>query len=314
MTHTGVHVGCDVAKHWIDVAILEHGTCFRVSNDKAGWTALRRRLAGGCVSAVGVEATGGYERGLILALLAADQPVRRVNPYRLRRFAQAMGLRAKNDRIDAQTIARFTATVALPPVAHDPAVDQLAELVHARQQLTQDLTRLKNQADHARSSLVKDLAARRIAALRHDIKHLDKHIAQAVSDTPDLAHKDRLLQSVRGVGPVVSHSLIAFMPELGHISPKQAASLLGVAPFDHDSGKLKGQRCIAGGRRRLRNVAYMAALAAARYNPTLRTFYQRLKAKGKKPKLAIVAVMRKLITILNAILRDKKPWSPNLVP
>ena len=311
MTQNGVHVGCDVAKDWIDVAILEDGACFQVSNDKAGWTALRRRLSGRPLRAVGVEATGGYERGLVLALVAGDQPVRRVNPYRLRRFAQAMGLRAKNDRIDARIIARFAATIALPPVVHDPVVDQLAELVQARQQLTQDLTRLKNQADHARSSLIKNLAARRIAALKDEIKRLDKHIAQAVGGEPALAEKDRLLQSVLGVGPVLSHSLIAFMPELGRVSGKQAASLLGVAPFDHDSGKLKGRRCIAGGRQRLRNVAYMAALVAARHNPALRNLYQRLKAKGKKPKVAIVAVMRKLITILNAILRDGKPWSPD---
>ena len=310
MTQNGVHVGCDVAKDWIDVAILEDGACFQVSNDKAGWAALRRRLSGRCVSAVGVEATGGYERGVVLSLVAAGQPLRRVNPYRLRRFAQAMGLRAKNDRIDARVIARFAATIALPAVVHDPAVDHLAELVQARQQLTQDLTRLKNQADHARSRLVKDLTARRTAALKDEIERLDRHIAQAVEAEPALAEKDRLLQSVLGVGPVLSHCLIAFMPELGRISAKQAASLLGVAPFDHDSGKLKGRRCIAGGRQRLRNVAYMAALVAARYNPPLRHLYQRLKAKGKRPKVAIVAVMRKLITILNAILRDGKPWSP----
>lgn len=312
MTQNGVHVGCDVAKDWIDVAILEDGACFQVSNDKAGWAALRRRLSRRPVSAVGVEATGGYERGLILSLVAGDQPVRRVNPYRLRRFAQAMGLRAKNDRIDARIIARFAATIALPPVVHDPVVDQLAELVQARQQLTQDLTRLKNQSDHARSRLVKDLAARRITALKDEIKLLDKHIAQSVGGEPALAEKDRLLQSVLGVGPVFSHSLIAFMPELGQISGKQAASLLGVAPFDHDSGKLKGRRCIDGGRQRLRNVAYMAALVAARCNPALRRLYKRLKAKGKKPKVAIVAVMRKLITILNAILRDGKPWTPEV--
>lgn len=314
MTHNGLHVGCDVAKDWIDVAILEDGAHFRVSNDKAGWTALRQRLGRRPLSAIGVEATGGYERGLILALVAAQQPVRRVNPYRLRRFAQAIGLRAKTDRIDAQTIARFTATIALPVVVHDPAVDQLAELVQARQQLSNDLTRLKNQADHARTSLIKNLAARRIAALKDDIRRLDRHIANAVSAEPSLAKKDRLLQSVLGVGPVFSHSLLAFMPELGHISGKQAASLLGVAPFDHDSGKLKGSRCIAGGRQRLRNVAYMAALVAARYNPALRSFYQRLITKGKKPKLAIVAVMRKLITILNAILRDAKPWTQLAAP
>ena len=309
MTQTRIHVGCDVAKDWIDVAILEEGRCFQVSNDKAGWAIVRRRLRGRPLAAIGVEATGGYERGLILALLAADLPVRRVNPYRLRRFAQGIGLKAKNDRIDARVIAHFVATVALPSLRHDPVIDHLAELVQARQQLNQDLTRLQNQAGHARSHLVKDLAARRITAMKHEIRRLDRHIAAAVAADPAVAEKDRLLQSVSGVGPVLSHSLLAFMPELGRISGKQAASLLGVAPFDHDSGKLKGLRCIAGGRQRLRNVAYMAALVAARHNPVLKSLHQRLRAKGKKPKVAIVAVMRKLITILNAMLRDGKSWS-----
>lgn len=311
MTRNGVHVGCDVAKDWIDVAILEDGACLRISNDEVGWATLGRRLSGHAVSAIALEATGGYERGAILALLDRGLPVCRVNPYRLRRFAQAMGLKAKNDGIDARTIARFAATIALPAVVHDPLIDQLAELVLARQQLNEDLVRLKNQADHARNAVVKDLADRRIAALKSEIKGLDKHIADTVAGNPVLAEKDRLLRSVAEVGPVLSHSLIAFMPELGQISAKQAASLLGVAPFDHDSGKFKGRRCIAGGRKRLRNVAYMAALVAARHNTALRTFHQRLKEKGKKPKVAIVAVMRKLITILNAILRDRKAWSQN---
>jgi transposase len=301
MTH---HVGIDTSKDWLDVEILETGERFQVSNDAAGWAELVRRLKGHRLTAVGIEASGGYERGAIRALLKAGLPVRRLNPLRLRRFAQACGIKAKNDRLDAAVIARFVATLPTRPVEIDPAVERLAELVGARHQLSDDLTRARNQLEQATNPLVLRLGRRRLVQLKAQIVLLDKQIAATVAADPALAHKDRLMRQVISVGPVFSHTLLAFMPELGRLTRAEAASLLGVAPFDHDSGKLKGQRCIWGGRQNVRNVAFMAALSAATHHPDLKAFHQRLRDNGKKPKVAIVAVMRKLITILNAVIRN----------
>ena len=304
------HVGVDTSKDWLDAEVLETAERFRVSNDKAGWASLIKRLAGRTIAAVGIEATGGYERGPIRAMLKASLPVRRINPYRLRKFAQAMGIKAKNDRLDAAMIARFVATLPTRPVEHDPVVDNLAELVCARRQLSEELTRAGNQLEQVRNGVVRRLKLRRIAALKAQILLLDKEAALAVAADPQLDRKNQLVRSASGVGPVFSHTVLALMPELGRLTRTQAASLLGAAPFDHDSGRLKGQRCIWGGRQSVRDVAFMAALAASRHNPQLKAFYDRLRANGKKPKVALVAVMRKLIVMLNAILRDQTPWNP----
>jgi transposase len=302
------HVGIDTSKAWLDVAVLESGERFQVSNDKAGWAKLVARLKGRKIAAVGIEASGGYERGPIRAMLKAGLPVRRINPFRLRRFADALGVKAKNDKLDAAVIARFVATLPTRPVHIDPLVEQLAELVAARHQLSDDLTRAHNQAEQVRDPLVRRLDRRRTTQLKAHIALIEKHIAKLVAADPSLAHKDRLLRSVKGVGAVFSHTLLAFMPELGQLTRAQAGSLLGAAPFDHDSGRLKGQRCIWGGRQNVRDTAFMAALSASLHNPALRAFHQRLRAAGKPPKVALVAVMRKLITILNAILRDDIQW------
>jgi transposase len=223
---------------------------------------------------------------------------------RLRRFAQACGIKAKNDQIDVAAIARFVATLPTRPVEIDPAVEHLAELVGARHQLGDDLTRVRNQLEQATNPLVVRLGRRRLVQLEAQILLLDKQIAAAVAAEPALARKDRLMRQVISFGPVFSHTLLAFMPELGRLTRAEAASLLGVAPFDHDSGKLEGQRCIWGGRQSVRNVAFMAALSVATHNPDLKAFHQRLRDNGKKPKVALVAVMRKLITILNAVLGE----------
>jgi len=302
------NIGVDISKDRLDVAVLETGEAFQESNDKAGWARLVARLAGRQIAAIGLEASGGYERGPIRALLKADLPVRRINPYRLRRFADALGIKAKNDKLDAGVIAQFVALLPTRPVEVDPKLERLAEQATARHQLSDELTRAQNQAEQVRDPVIKRLGKQRIAQITRQIALLDKLIAQAIAADPDLAHKDRLLRSVKGVGPVYSHTLLAFMPELGKLTRAQAGSLLGVAPFDHDSGKLKGQRCIWGGRQNVRDVAFMAALSASLHNPALRAFHQRLRAAGKPPKVALVAVMRKLITILNAILRDNVQW------
>lgn len=302
------HVGIDISKDRLDVEVLETAERFHVGNDKAGWARLVARFKGRQIAAIGLEASGGYERNPIRAMLKADLPVRRINAYRLRRFADALGIKAKNDTLDAGVIARFVATLPTRPTQIDPLVERLAELVTARHQLSDELTRAQNQAEQIRDPLIRRLGKQRIAQLKSQIVLIDKHIAQAVAADHTLAHKDRLLRSVKGVGPVFSHTLLAFMPELGRLTRAQAGSLVGVAPFDHDSGKLKGQRCIWGGRQNVRDVAFMAALSASLHNPILKAFHQRLRAAGKKPKVALVAVMRKLITILNAILRDNTEW------
>jgi transposase len=309
MAQEEAFVGIDISKAWLDVAFLPDGEALRLANDKAGWAELVRHLRGRPAAAIGLEASGGYERGVLNALTDAGLPARRVNPWRVRQLACACGTLAKNDRLDALAIARFVALVPQRPMKRDRAVDALAELVTARRQLKDELTRATNQSSQHRQPLLERLAKARAARLRLDIAMLDKAIAKAVADDEAMARKDRLMQSVPGVGPVFAHSLIALMPELGTMTGRQAASLLGVAPFDCESGSFKGQRRIFGGRRNLRDVAYMAALVASQWNPALKAFRDRLAAAGKKPKVAIVAVMRKLIVTLNAMIRNNQTWT-----
>lgn len=310
MAQSEVFVGVDVSKDWLDVAVWPGREAWRVANDRAGRGGLVRRLKRlGDLQAVGFEASGGYERGLLKALLDADLPARRINPTRIRKFAQACGVLAKTDRIDALMIARFAATLPGRLAERNKAAEALAELVTARRQLCEEMTRATNQAQHADQSLLKRLARRRAARLSEDIAALDAAIAKAVASDPELARKDALIRSVPCVGPVLSHTLLGLMPELGTLSNRAAAALLGVAPFDRDSGLMRGQKHIAGGRQPVRDVAYMAALVGARCNPVLAAFKQRLQAAGKRPKVIIVALMRKLITILNAMLRDGTSWA-----
>jgi transposase len=310
MTQIALHVGIDVAKDRLDVAILETGELFAVDNDEAGHAALVERLSGCEIDAIGLEASGGYERAVLKALWQKGLPVRRINPHRLRQFARAAGVNAKNDRLDARVIARFLATLPVRPVEFDPSLELVIELVTVRRQLHAELSRVNNQLEHVRDAALKRLAKRRASRLRADILLLDKSIAQAIAADPAMAHRNSLLRSTPSVGPVLSATLIALLPELGRLSNRRIAALVGLAPFDHDSGKLKGKRCIWGGREPVRNVLYMAALSAGVHNPVFAAFRQRLRAKGKVAKVAIVAVMRKLITTLNAMIRDNKPWDP----
>jgi transposase len=310
MAQDEVFVGIDVSKARLDVAVYPTGETFQVANDREGRAELVRRLGKLKPEAIGLEASGGYEREAIKALTKAGLPVRRLNPLRVRQFAQACGLLAKTDRIDALLIARFIATLPTREAERNEAVERLAELVTARRQICDEIVRASNQAEQTTQPLLRRLARRRIDRLKGDLVVLDKALQAAVQADPELAGKDQLLQSVPGVGPVFSQTLLALMPELGRLTNRQAAALVGVAPYAFDSGVMRGQRHIFGGRKAVRDVAYMAALAAARHNPVLKAFRQRLIAAGKKPKVAIVALMRKMITILNAILRDRLPWAP----
>lgn len=310
MAQEGVFVGIDVSKATLDVAVFPTGESFQVGNDREGRAELVRRLRKLRPEAIGLEASGGYEREAIKALSKAELPVRRLNPLRVRQYARSMGLLAKTDRIDAEVIARVLANLPPRPAERDEAAERLAELVTARRQICEEIARASNQAEHAAQPLLQRMSRRRITRLQADLLLLDKAIADAVKADPELARKDQLLRSVPGVGSVFSHTLLALMPELGKLTNRQAASLVGVAPYAFDSGVLRGQRHIFGGRQAVRDVAYMAALAGAMHNPVLKAFRQRLLDAGKRPKVAIVALMRKLITILNAILRDGRPWQP----
>src|SRR4051795_3644413 len=259
--------------------------------------------------AIGLEPSGGYERG-IRALLTASLSVRRINPNRLRQFARARGALAKNDRLDARLIAAYVATMPTHVVRHDPAAARIAEIVTVRRQLCDEHVAVENQAAQLEDAMLRRLAKRRLARIETDIRLLDKRLTQMIAAEADLARRYARLTSMPGVGPVLAFTLIALLPELGRMSRKRIAALVGLAPYDFDSGKLRGHRSIYGGRMPVRNVLYMAALSACRYNPTLKTFHKRLAAAGKKPKVIIVAVMRKMITTLNAMLRNGASWQP----
>lgn len=303
------HVGIDVSKDRLDVAFFPAGDDFAVPNDLSGWKELYRRLSGSAVLAVGLEASGGYEHDVIRFLTDKGLSIRLVNPYRVRQFARALGLLAKNDAIDAAVIARFTATVPTRPIRQaSPAIVMLAELVTARRQFSGQLVVIENQDRLTRDPVLRRMNQRRIASLNADILALDKRIAEIVAGDAELAQRNALLRSVPGIGPITAATLLALLPELGQISRKKIAALVGLAPYDFDSGTMKGRRAIWGGRAPVRNVLYMAALAASRFNPVLKTFRSHLAALGKQPKVAIVAVMRKLIAILNAILQSGQQW------
>jgi len=301
-------VGIDVAKEWLDVAIHPDGTLFRVGNDAAGWHELCRRLRPLAARAIGIEASGGYERGAIAALLQAGLPVRSVNAWKLRQFAKAADFLAKNDRADARAIAFFVATLPTRPAQRDPAGEHLVELVQARRQAVDLRQEIGNQLEHLRDAELRRMSQQRIRQLDLDVARLDRRISDAIAAVPAFAQRHRLLCSMPGVGPVLAATLLALLPELGSAGNREIAALVGVVPYDFESGKMKGLRCIFGGRPAVRRVLFMAAQAAAMCNPTLKAFKQRLRDAGKPPKVAIVAVMRKLIVMLNAMVRDNAPW------
>ena len=303
------YVGIDVSIDRLDVAIRPGGRGFCVTNDAAGWAELVARLPQGAIAAIGLEPSGGYERGIVRVLLAAGFSVRRINPNKLRQFARAAGALAKNDRIDARLIADYVAVMPTRVVERNPVLERLAETVTMRRQLCDEHIAVESQASHLEDALLKRIAKRRLTRIEADIALLDKRLAELVAAQPDLARRFRLLCSMPGVGPTLGYTLLALLPELGQIGRKQIAALVGLAPYDFDSGRFRGQRHIYGGRIGVRNTLYMPALAAIRFNPALRAFHRRLVGVGKKPKVAIVAVMRKMLTTLNAMLRDGNSWT-----
>jgi transposase len=305
--------GIDVSKDRLDVMILPEERSFLVSNDAAGWAGLIEWLRGFSIAAIGIEASGGYERGVARALLTAGMPVHQVNPFKLRQFAKASGVLAKSDPLDARMIASFVAIMPTRPVRRPaPAVEQMAGILAVRRQLSDEKVAAENASRLLEDAMLQRLSRRRIARLTADIKMLDKRLVEIVAADATLAQHYRLLTSMSGVGAVLACTLIALLPELGQMNRKQVAALVGVAPYAFESGKLKGRRCVWGGRAKVRRVLYMAAMSACNWNPALKAFHDRLEATGKKPKVVIVAVMRKMLTTLNAMVRDDVVWADHL--
>ena len=304
--------GVDVSKDRLDVMVLPEQQSFSVRNDAAGWAELVARLRGFAIAAIGLEASGGYERGAIRTLLAAGLPACQVNPFKLRQFARASGVLAKNDPLDTRMIASFVAIMPTRPAQpRPPAIERLIEMLAVRRQLNAEKV-AENASRLLEDAMLQRLSRRRIARLAADIDRLDRRLVEITASDAALAHRYRLLASMPGVGLVLACTLIALLPELGTMSRKQVAALVGVAPFAFESGKFKGRRCIWGGRAPVREVLYMAAMSASNWNPVFKAFHKRLKAAGKLPKVAIVAVMRKIITTLNAMVRDDVVWADHL--
>ena len=311
MAGATVFVGVDVSKDRLDVYVRPLTSGFVVGNDAAGYAEIIGRLRPFRVKRIVLEATGGYERALFLALTEAGLVAAVVNPRQVRDFARAAGRLAKTDRLDAAVLAHFAETFPPPAVRPpDPVADRLAEHVLYRRGLSDEIIALQNQLRRLESPALCRRAAVRLAALKGEMREIDQEMVALVRGNPAKQALFALLTSLKGVGPVLAFTLIANLRELGRLGRRQVASLIGVAPINHDSGKLRGHRAIAGGRIGVRNVLYVATLAAVRYNPTIKAFYERLRANGKPGKVALVACMRKLATILNAIVRDHAPDHP----
>jgi len=309
-----VFVGIDVAKDELVVAVHEDVALETVPNDARGAQQLLARFTAMPPTLIVLEATGGYEIPLVGALSAAGLPVVVVNPRQVRDFAKATGQLAKTDAIDAQVLALFAARVQpeVRPVP-DAATRELDAVLGRRRQLLEMLVAERQRLAQARGRGQRAVTVslkKHIAYLTRELAMVDTELAQLVEASPVWRAKDQLLQSVPGIGPVVARTLLAELPELGTLDRRAIAKLVGLAPLNRDSGTWRGRRMLAGGRARVRAVLYMAGLVASRRNPTLKAFYQRLLAAGKPKKLALLACCRKLLTILNAMLRNAEPWTP----
>jgi len=306
-------VGIDVSKHSLDVHVLETGVSFRSSSSPEGRQKLIAQLPQPQSCLVVLEATGGYERLLVCDLAQAGHLVAVVNPGQIRAYANALGVKAKSDKVDARVIARFGQAVKPRPKAqgHERQAE-LDELVARRRQLLELRTAEFNRRGTSMTRAVKQSLQRSINAVNKDLEKIDRAILELVASHDDWQDRLRQLTSVPGVGTVTGVTLVAELPELGQLNRKEIAALVGVAPFDRDSGQWRGQRRIWGGRTTVRTALYMAALAAKKFNPDMREFANRLHARGKKGKVVLVACMRKLLTILNTMVRDNTMWSPRL--
>lgn len=304
-----VTVGIDVSKDRLDIAIRPGGEVFVVERNAAGLDGLVERLRPLAPHLVALEATGGFETVVAAALSAAGLPLVVVNPAQIRSFAKALGRRAKTDPIDAAVIAHFAeATAPEPRPLPDDATQLLADLVTRRRQIVAMLVAERQREKRATAKRLKKSIARLIKALEKELDSVNTDISEAVRGSPVWREKDDLLASVPGVGPVIARTLIAEMPELGRLDRKQVAALAGLAPWTRQSGQWRGKSFIGGGRTSVRCVLFVGAMTATRHNPILKAFFDRLVTAGKPKMVAFIAVARKLLTILNAIIRDQKPW------
>jgi transposase len=303
-----IFVGIDISKAWLDIAVHERQETFRASNDEVGIAGLVKRLKKLKASLIVVEPTGGFEMQVVAELTHAGLPVAVVNAKRVRDFARATGQMAKTDKLDAKVLAHFAAAVR-PAVRslRTEQEEQLTALMTRRRQVIDMLTVEKNRLVTVRAKMRSEIEAH-IHWLSSSLKELDQEIEEFVESLPVWKEKDALLQSVPGVGRVSSATLLGMLPELGLLNRQEIAALVGVAPVNKDSGKKRGRRRVYGGRADVRSVLYMAALSAKKFNPVIRKFYERLIQHGKEKKVALTACMRKLLVILNAMLRSNQPW------
>jgi transposase len=304
-----ITVGIDVAMDRLDVAVRPSGEVFMVERNAAGLEFLAERLRQVSPHIVALEATGGFETVAAAALAAAGLPVVIVNPAQIRAFAKAIGQRAKTDPIDAGVIAHF-AEATRPEVRPlpDEATRLLSDLVARRRQIIEMIVAERQRERRITVKRLKSSIARLLKALEKELASVDTDIDDAVRSSPAWRDKENLLASVPGVGPGIARTLIADLPELGQLNRKEIAALAGLAPFARQSGKWRGKTFIGGGRTTVRTVLFMGALVAKKHNPVLKAFFDRLVSAGKPKMVALIAVARKLLTILNAILRDNRPW------
>ena len=302
-------VGIDVAKDRLDVHLRPSGESFTVARDGEGLAALVERLRALAPALVVMEATGGYESVVASAIAAAALPLAIINPRQIRDFARATGRLAKTDRLDAAAIAHFAAAIRPPARAIADADQQaLGELVARRRQVIEMIVAEGNRRRTATQRRVIRAIERHLAVLQAELSELDRDIDGAIRNSPAWQADADLLASVPGVGPATLRTLIAELPELGRLTRRQIAALVGLAPINRDSGTMRGRRTIAGGRAPVRAALFMPTLVASKTNPVIAPYYRKLRAAGKTAKQALVACMRKLLVILNAILRDRKPW------
>jgi transposase len=302
-------VGIDVAKERLDVHVRPAGEAFTVARDGEGVAALVERLKAMAAGLIVLEATGGFEVTVAAALAAAGLPLAIVNPRQIRDFARALGRLAKTDPIDAEVIARFAEAIRPTPRSlPDDQARALGELVARRRQIVEMMTAERNRRHQMTVRKRLKAIERHLDWLQKELSEIEQELDQTIRGTPAWRDSEDLLKSVPGVGDTLARTLIAELPELGRLTGKQIAALVGVAPFNRDSGQWRGRRMIAGGRAGIRSVLYMATLSATRCNPPIAAFYNRLINAGKPAKLALTACMRKLIIILNAILRDRRHW------
>ena len=307
--NTNIYVGIDVAKDSLDVHILPHARHIHCTTNAKDVQKLTDRLRGLKVNLIVLEATGGYGTTLAAELQQAGLAVAVVNPRQVRNFAKATGRLAKTDRIDAEVLAMFAQRIQ-PPARRvgDENERKIKALVARRRQLVTTRIAEQNRRDRAGNDMVAASIDAVLETIDKQLDEMDRMIRQFVQSSPAWMEKAELLQSVPGLGPVTTHVLLAELPELGRLNRREIASLVGVAPINRDSGTLRGRRMIGGGRTTVRNALYMAALVATRHNPVIRAYYLRLVESGKKKIVALVAAMRKLLTILNTMLKNNQTW------